>query len=164
VKSDPGSPPRRPFISVWVLVAAAIAAVSAWGAARGSNGWTTPIIAVCAAIFLFFLPRFLPRSTESVEIDEVGIRRVAGRIKERVEWDQIKSVRIVTTGDGPFVEDVYFLIDAQDGKGCCISHEAATSANLLQALDRRLKNIDNEEVIRAMGSTSNATFLIWSRI
>jgi hypothetical protein len=61
------------------------------------------------------------------------------------------------------VEDVYFLIDAKDGKGCCISHEAATRANLLKALDLRLKNIDSEEVIRAMGSTGNATFVIWSR-
>jgi hypothetical protein len=163
VSGNSASPPRRPFISVWVLIAAATAAVSAWGAARGSNGWTTPVIAIGAAIFLFFLPRFLPRSTETVLIDEVGIRRVAGRIKERVEWDQVKSVRIVTSGDGPFVEDVYFLIDAKDGKGCCISHEAATRANLLQALDLRLKNIDSEEVIRAMGSTGNATFVIWSR-
>jgi hypothetical protein len=146
-----------------VLVAAAIAAVSSWGAARGSNGWTTPIIAGCAALFLFVLPRFLPRSTESVEIDEIGVRRVAGRIKERVEWAEVKSVRIVTTGDGAFVEDVYFLIDSSDGKGCCISHEAATSANLLQALDRHLKNIDSDEVMRAMDSTDNATFVIWSR-
>jgi hypothetical protein len=84
-----------------------------------------------------------------------------GRV-ERVGWDSLAEVQIVTTEDGPFADDVFWLLVGDDGTGCAVPSEAAGMKELLERL-QRLPGFDNEAVIKAMVSTSNARFQVWKR-
>ncbi len=55
---------------------------------------------------------------EDVTFDDTGVRRVSpeGGVEE-VRWDDLTEVRIVTTDEGPFGKDVYWLLAGSDGRG-----------------------------------------------
>ena len=72
-------------------------------------------------------------------------------------------MRIYTTSAGPAAEDVYFALAGANGKGCLVPHGLAVRAKLLDALQERLPGLDNDQVIRAMGSGDDTYFTIWSR-
>jgi hypothetical protein len=99
----------------------------------------------------------------SVRIDDQGVRRELpdGKV-EYVAWDNLREVVVLTTGDGPFAEDVFFVLAGQDGTGCVVPHSAADSSQLLDWL-QRLPGFDNAAFIRAMSSTADATFVCWRR-
>ena len=48
---------------------------------------------------------------DDVTFDDTGVQRVSpeGGVEE-VTWDHLAEVRIVTTDEGPFGEDVYWLL------------------------------------------------------
>jgi hypothetical protein len=69
---------------------------------------------------------------------------------------------VLATSDGPFAEDVFFVLSGQDGTGCVIPQGAPESTQLLERL-QRLPGFDNEALIRAMSSTQDATFPCWRR-
>ena len=50
-----------------------------------------------------------------------------------------------------------------DGKGCLVPNGLAGDVDLVAALQRRLPALDNEALVRAMGSTTDAVFTIWER-
>jgi hypothetical protein len=57
-------------------------------------------------------------SGPAIHIDDRGVRRVlgGGRV-EQVAWDGLLEVVVLTTRDGPFAEDVLFVLAGQDGTG-----------------------------------------------
>ena len=93
-----------------------------------------------------------PEEEGSLTIDEWGVTRVAGGIHEAVAWKDLAWVRIYTTSAGPSVEDVFFALAGANGKGCLVPHGLAVRAKLLAVLQERLPGLDNDLVIRAMGS------------
>ena len=101
--------------------------------------------------------------TGSLTIDDWGVTRVAGEMREAVAWADLVWVRIYTTSAGPAVEDVFFALGGADGKGCLVPHDLAVRAKLLDVLQERLPGLDNDQVIRAMGSGDDAYFTIWTR-
>lgn len=102
-------------------------------------------------------------ATEAIEIDDVGVARKVGSTNERILWDDVEEIRIITTDGGPYSEDVFFAIVDGEQKGCLIPHDAAVRFKLLERLQSRFNGLDDEALIRAMGSTSNGNFLIWKR-
>ena len=65
--------------------------------------------------------------------------------------------------DGPFAEDVFwaFHVDGvQSGPALVIPSGAVGADGLLGALSA-LPGFDNEAVVRAMGSTADAVFIVW---
>jgi hypothetical protein len=134
------------------------------------KGWAAAIILVVMAAGYTFLPwlrtiRVERRAEENgtLTVDDWGVTRVAGAVREAVAWDDLVWVRIYTTSAGPSVEDVYFALGGGDGKGCLVPQDLAVKANLLAVLQERLPGLDNQQVIRAMGSTDDAYFTIWTR-
>jgi len=98
-----------------------------------------------------------------VHIDDHGVRRdLAGGKVEQVTWDDLQEVSILTTGDGPFAEDVFFVLAGQEGRGCVVPQSAPEGGRLLERL-QRLPGFDNEAVIRAMASVEDARFVCWRR-
>ena len=98
-----------------------------------------------------------------VTYDDTGVRRVTpdGRVEE-VLWDDLVEIRIVTTSEGPFAEDVFWLLVGADGKnGVAVPGSAATD-DMLDRL-QGLPGFDNEQMILAMSSTDEAQFLCWQR-
>ncbi|MGE4545946.1 MAG: hypothetical protein AB7D06_17800 [Pedobacter sp.] len=84
-------------------------------------------------------------------------------VQESVRWDDLVEVGILTTDEGPWSEDVFWLLLASDLKSGCAVPQGAEGANkLLEAL-QTLPEFDNEAVIKAMGSSSNAKFVCWRK-
>jgi hypothetical protein len=99
---------------------------------------------------------------EQVTCDAQGVRRtmVNGTV-ESVTWDELQEVFILTTDEGPFSEDVFWVLSG-NGKGCAVPSGAEGMKELLPRL-QALPGFNNEAVVQAMGSTSHAKFVCWSR-
>jgi len=161
--------PRRTPLGYLAWGATALAAaVNLAHAIRRGTGWG----AAAGGVLLFVLYAILPRieaasrrkrSTAVVTIDDHGVTRTDGELRESVAWDDLAWVRIFTTSAGPAVDDVFFALGAGNGKGCLVPLELATSSHLLEALQQRLPGLDNAAVAQAMGSTTEAVFTIWKR-
>ena len=164
------------------FVASAVLGVTGWylfteisaGAVVSGSRSRPSVINALLALVAFGIPAavYLRRArfgfgvepaNERIEIDDVGIARTVGSINERIRWDDVEEIRIITTDDGPYAEDVFFAIADGNQKGCLVPHDAAVRSKLLERLQSRFDGLDDEAVIRAMGSTSNGNFLIWKR-
>jgi hypothetical protein len=80
---------------------------------------------------------------------------------EEVTWDELTAMEIVTTDEGPFVCDVFFLLHG-DQRGCAIPQDAEGAEELLKRL-QKLPGFNNQAVIDAMCCTSNARIPVWQR-
>ena len=159
-------------IAIWIA-ALGIAVVSLARAIRTGEGWVSAVLLTVVAVAYTFKPwvgnvgsrgRASAREEEgSLTIDEWGVTRVAGGIHEAVAWKDLVWVRIYTTSAGPVAEDVFFALAGANGKGCLVPHGLAVREKLLDALAERLPGLDNDLVIRAMGSGDDTYFTIWSR-
>ncbi|MFK8112159.1 MAG: hypothetical protein AB8B91_08140 [Rubripirellula sp.] len=76
-----------------------------------------------------------------------------------IHWTDLKRVLIVTTDEGPFLEDVFFVLDAGE-HSFVIPQSDPLSGVLLERL-QELPGFDNEAVVQSMGSVSNDRFVCW---
>ncbi|WP_218021647.1 hypothetical protein [Nocardia harenae] len=97
-----------------------------------------------------------------VEITDRYVRRTlpGGRVEE-VSWADLAEVRIITSTDGPFADDVFFVLIGARGNGCAVP-QSAGGKSLLHRL-QALPGFDNEAVVAAMGCTTDHQFLCWRR-
>ncbi|HWS61589.1 MAG TPA: hypothetical protein VN325_02450 [Steroidobacteraceae bacterium] len=147
---------------VWFAVAAGFSLMCGWKAMQGQIDWTMSAVSAGIALLIYLEPRLRRREVETVQVDDVGILRVDGSIREEVRWEAIAEIKIITTNTGPYGEDVFFVLTGAGGKGCLVPHAAAVRTKLLEALQARFP-IDDAAVIAAMGCTSNNSFLLWKR-
>ena len=126
-------------------------------------GWWIAAAAVLVAVTaLGWWRRWRWGSASVVEVDGEGVRRLRhGRLREAVRWTELVQVSIVTTDEGPYVEDFYLLLHAADGTGCAVGLGRAVEVRLLELL-QRLPGFDNEVVARASGSVGEAMFTCWT--
>lgn len=80
---------------------------------------------------------------------------------QSVPWRDLQSVAIRTTDAGPFVADVFWILQGSEST-CTIPQGARGESELLRRL-QELPDFNSEAVIAAMSSTDNAEFLCWSR-
>ncbi|MEV5651543.1 hypothetical protein AB0L57_25110 [Nocardia sp. NPDC052254] len=97
-----------------------------------------------------------------VEITDRFVRRTLdnGRIEE-VSWQELTEVRVITTADGPFADDVFFVLIGARGNGCVVPHSAADKEFRVRLL--QLPGFDNAKVMEALGTVSDRQFLVWRR-
>jgi hypothetical protein len=100
--------------------------------------------------------RFVVRMSDT----EVVCERPDGKI-ERVGWADLRRVEVVTTGDGPFAPDVFWVLHGTEG-GCAVPQGATGDSQLLERL-QALPGFDNGAFIEAMSSASDRRFLCWQR-
>ena len=101
------------------------------------------------------------RTDLTVEITDEGIARSLGDGRvEAVTWDELTEVRILTTSDGPWADDVFFVLVA--GEHGCVVAQSFASEDFVRRL-QSLPGFDNEQMIEAMGSVSEAQFSCWRR-
>lgn len=93
-----------------------------------------------------------------VDADEIRFRRMSGS-RGTVRWDDVRRVLIRTTDEGPFIEDVYFVLETAE-EVLVVPQPAAGCDALLGRL-QELPRFDNEAVIEAMACTDNREFLCW---
>ena len=158
---------------VWAMTVL-VAILTTVGAARTGKGWRNAIFAMAIAAGCTLVPwiraktaRAQARRRDRLEgkltVDEWGVTRVAGERREAVAWKDLVSVRIRTTSDGPAAEDMFFVLDGADGKGCVVPNRLAVAARFLTVLQERLPDLDNKEVARAAGVCTEAWFTLWTR-
>ncbi|HEY7611073.1 MAG TPA: hypothetical protein VIF14_17735 [Alphaproteobacteria bacterium] len=97
-----------------------------------------------------------------VDIDEEWIvcRRGLTR-REAVRWSDLKAVLIETTDQGPFQNDVFWVLVGEASR-CVVPQEAEGSQQLLAKL-QTLAGFDSAAVVEAMGSAENRTFVCWRK-
>jgi hypothetical protein len=100
--------------------------------------------------------RFIVRLSDS----EIACDRPDGKT-ERVGWTDLQRVEVLTTSDGPWSPDVFWVLHGTAG-GCVIPHGATGDRELLERL-QTLPDFDNATLIRAMGSATEKRFLCWQR-
>lgn len=102
-------------------------------------------------------------SSGRIEFDEESVRfyHPEGENQE-IRWEDLDEVGIVTTDEGPFVEDVFFMLLSKDRKGCAIPQAAEGNEGLLSRL-QMLPGFDSGAFIEAMGCTSNQNFRLWKK-
>jgi hypothetical protein len=100
---------------------------------------------------------------QTLIVDETGVVRRWSGGREAVRWEALARVEIVTTDDGPFAEDFFWILADRDGlSGVCIGGADAESVQLLRVLGDRLPGLDHEAVVLACGSCTPARFVVWS--
>ena len=145
---------------------AVFAALSLAFAVQGGMPWWAG-----AFWIICFLALLLPGSkglVDEVEVSDLGVTRRFGprlgrRRQERVLWDELERVEIVTTAEGPRSEDFFFLLGGRGGTGVAVSNELAVKHGLVAILQRRLGGLDNKAIIEASGSTQVRRFLVWQK-
>jgi hypothetical protein len=99
---------------------------------------------------------------DRVVVDQVGVaRRLPDGRHETVGWDLVE-VAIRATPQGPWQEDVFFLLTGRDGGGVAVPHGEAVQGDLLGWL-QALPGFDNQQVVEAMGCAEDAMFVCWRR-
>lgn len=93
-------------------------------------------------------------------VDAWGVRCAAA--DEAVAWADLIRVKIVTTDEGPWIEDAFWVLEGP-GHGCVVPNEFAETSGLLSACGQRLEGFDYTQVISAMSCTEPAEFLCWQR-
>jgi hypothetical protein len=103
------------------------------------------------------------RARDTVSFDDTGVTRFTADGKvEFIAWSELQEVGVVTTDEGPFVEDVYFMLIGPENTGCVVPQCSEGSQTLVERL-LQLPGFDEPLFIKAMGSTSNRKFVCWRR-
>jgi hypothetical protein len=150
----------------------AAAALLLWiRAAHVGHGYLLAALLTCFVIVWAFVPalearaktHYLEKKPGSLRIDDVGVARTFDGGREVVTWAELRAVNILTTAEGPYAEDIYFVLVGENGRGCLVPHGLAAQHDLLGELERRLPGVDNLKVVEAMSSTDERSFTIWTR-
>jgi hypothetical protein len=115
-------------------------------------------------LFDFFRRSSKSRTHSIYLTDECVTHERADGTRETLRWDQLEEVGIVTTADGPFTEDVYWVLLGPDRRTGCAIPAFASGMDQLIARLQQLPDFDNDAVIRAMGSTTEARFQCWTKL
>jgi hypothetical protein len=103
-----------------------------------------------------------PRAVVQFDAEAVTCTRPGG-LTERVRWQDLRGVLIMTTSHGPAVDDFFWVLAGDGAKsGCVVPSEAVGCDRLLERL-QQLPGFDNEAVIRACACTEDQRFLCWQR-
>ncbi|MCS7166545.1 MAG: hypothetical protein RMI91_13330 [Gemmatales bacterium] len=103
-----------------------------------------------------------PTNRFFVELSDSGVSVIFSDGTSRsVAWDDLQRVEIVTTDQGPFLPDVFFVLYGSATK-CIVPQGIEGDTQLLERL-QRLPGFRNEAVIEAMCCPTNRRFLCWER-
>jgi hypothetical protein len=94
--------------------------------------------------------------------DKAIVLRQPNGAAEQILWSDLGSVSVITTDGGPFEADLFWVLAHRDGRrGPVVPMDAQGEHELLKAMQRRLPGFDNMAVVEAMGSASDASFVVW---
>jgi hypothetical protein len=95
------------------------------------------------------------------EVDGEGVRELrAGVVVGRVRWSELVAVSMVTTAEGPWSPEFFYVLHGSAGGQLVVPLEHAAVTSLLGRLGR-LPGFDHQAVLRATSSSSSAEFLCW---
>lgn len=78
-------------------------------------------------------------------------------------WSHLCAVVIETTDEGPWAEDVYFLLFSEALENSFGFPQCAQDSQALLERLMQLPGFNSQAVVAAMGSTANKSFLCWEK-
>ena len=103
-----------------------------------------------------------PESRWIVSISEECVTTIDfQKLPNSIMITEIENITIFTNDEGPVGIDFWWRLSG-NGKLVFIPGGATGEREMLHRL-QKLSNFNNEELIKATGSTDNAEFLIWKR-
>ncbi|MBD3188919.1 hypothetical protein GF325_18980 [Candidatus Bathyarchaeota archaeon] len=103
----------------------------------------------------------IPDTTSIQGFTEHGfLANIDGEIVE-VRYDDITSIRIETTNQGPFLPDCFWIVETERVT-ITLENDDPSFTMLLPKL-QDLPGFNNKAVILAMGSVDHAGFLVWEK-
>jgi hypothetical protein len=155
--------PRRAPNWFWFVLAALAALYSTWAALFGfAQPWLPAGFAIAAA-FIALRPKLRNLERETVQVDDTGVTRVDGAVRQQIRWDEVTEIRVIAVGTGPWREELHFALGGPAGQSCVVPHEAALRTRLLDDLRARFPTLDNETLAEAMASPGKRHFVIWGK-
>ena len=79
-------------------------------------------------------------------------------------WDDVVNVEIITTDQGPFVDDLWWVFFLSDDSYIPISGNAQGCNDLIDCIVNQLGEPDWHQIIESSGNCENASFKVWSRL
>ncbi|HEY3500681.1 MAG TPA: hypothetical protein VGK73_38575 [Polyangiaceae bacterium] len=90
--------------------------------------------------------------------DSEGVWSVSGATQRSVRWADLCAIGIITTDQGPYQEDVFWVFVDRNGSECSLP--GSKGSEILERLSG-LPGVDYGAVLLAAGSTDNAAFVVW---
>lgn len=84
-----------------------------------------------------------------------------GKPPREIPWDELEGVAIETNDEGPFANDVMWLLGTRNG--VVPFPNGATGINEILTPFQELPDFDNEAVVKAMTSVEKRVFVAWDR-
>ncbi len=145
---------------VWAVAICGVTSIGAVIMDMGAVAFVMLVITVFGMLGLAF-----PAATRrklTTRISNEGIRRIRpdGTIHESVRWSDLNRISIMTTDDGPFAEDMFFMFYGEEG-GVAVPNGDACELKLLDIIGE-LPGFDFMAVVVASGSVDWAEFECWS--
>lgn len=130
----------------------------------GMPWWAGAFWIVC---FLALLLAGSRGPVDEVEVSDLAVTRRFGprlgkKRQERVLWDELVRVEILTADEGPSSENFFFLLEGRDGSGVAVSNALAVKHGLVAILQRRLAGLD-KAILDASGSPRARRVLVWQK-
>nr|WP_143229447.1 hypothetical protein [Actinophytocola xanthii] len=102
-------------------------------------------------------------NNSGITVDDDGVRRLlADGTEESVTWADLAEVAIRTTPEGPWKEDVFFLLVRTGGGGCAVPAGDPSADDLMNRL-QSMPGFDNDAFIEAMTTQEDGLFVVWQR-
>ncbi len=79
-----------------------------------------------------------------------------------VKVDDIVEIGVLTTDEGPIAPDVWIMLLDRNGLACTFPSDATGHKPVINHL-LQFEGFDHRAFIEAMGSTSNAKFVVWQK-
>ena len=92
--------------------------------------------------------------------DELTIIYKNGK-KEKHLFENLQKVTIITTDQGPFEDDVFWLMLFK--KNIIMIPQGCPGEDKLLEIMQKLPDFDNEQVVKAMTCSENSSFLVWEK-
>jgi hypothetical protein len=125
---------------------------------NNQEAWEVFLFFGIGATFLAYCmwQRLQPEPRERVSFDTVGITRVMSSGKlEKITWQELDTITILTTDTGPFAEDMFWVFECKSPRKGCFK--------ALLSHIQTFEGFDNMQLIEAVGSTKLAYFLVWTK-
>ncbi len=126
-------------------------------------------ILIHVVLYVWFIQRFVFRKlieeqTPVLKVDgKSGSVEYPGEEKRQIPWNAVRRIQLLTTDEGPWSEDVWWLFYlAGVDDPVVVPHGSQGNEKVFDVLEKHFSGANMEAVIKAMGSTSNATFDVWA--
>ena len=113
---------------------------------------------------LFPLRRaFTPEPVITVNEKEIICEYPRQNKTNRINWEEIDLINVVTTDEGPFTNDVFILlINSKTNLGVALPNDRSETQEVVEKI-LKFPNFDFEKWITSMSSVENCIFEVWKK-